>query len=46
MSHTLHDTAFLSGNLIAGADEYISTPEPPFVFDTPKHLTWHFWKLF
>lgn len=38
--------SILSGNLIAGADEYICTLEPRFVLDTPKHLTRHFWKLF
>lgn len=45
VSHTLHDTAFLPGNWIAGTDEHISAQESPFVLaNTPKHFT--FWKLF
>lgn len=34
VSHTLHDTAFLPGNLIAGTDEHISAPESPLVLAT------------
>lgn len=47
LSHTLHDTAFLPGNFIAGTDEHISALESPFVLaNTPKHFTCCFWKLF